>query len=112
MVTSAVAIGAPALALLACVTSSPLLGAVGLCLCGFSYGFSPTVSAALAGGFYGMKHFSLNFSVLNLVLIPASFMSTLAGRLYETTGAYQLALIVLTALSVVGLIVNMSIKKA
>ena len=87
MVTSAVAIGAPALALLACVTSSPLLGAVGLCLCGFSYGFSPTVSAALAGGFYGMKHFSLNFSVLNLVLIPASFMSTLAGRLYETTGA-------------------------
>lgn len=111
-VTSAVAIGAPALALLACVTSSPLLGAVGLCLCGFSYGFSPTVSAALAGGFYGMKHFSLNFSVLNLVLIPASFMSTLAGRLYETTGAYQLALIVLTALSVVGLIVNMSIKKA
>lgn len=112
IVTSAVAIGAPALALLACVTSSPLLGAVGLCLCGFSYGFSPTVSAALAGGFYGMKHFSLNFSVLNLVLIPASFMSTLAGRLYETTGAYQLALIVLTALSVVGLIVNMSIKKA
>lgn len=112
MVTSAVAIGAPALALLACVTSSPLLGAVGLCLCGFSYGFSPTVSAALAGGFYGMKHFSLNFSVLNLVLFPASFMSTLAGRLYETTGAYQLALIVLTALSVVGLIVNMSIKKA
>lgn len=112
MVTSTVAIGAPALALLACVTSSPLLGAVGLCLCGFSYGFSPTVSAALAGGFYGMKHFSLNFSVLNLVLIPASFMSTLAGRLYETTGAYQLALIVLTALSVVGLIVNMSIKKA
>lgn len=112
MVTSAVAIGAPALALLACVTSSPLLGAVGLCLCGFSYGFSPTVSAALAGGFYGMKHFSLNFSVLNLVLIPASFMSTLAGCLYETTGAYQLALIVLTALSVVGLIVNMSIKKA
>ena len=69
-------------------------------------------AAALAGGFYGMKHFSLNFSVLNLVLIPASFMSTLAGRLYETTGAYQLALIVLTALSVVGLIVNMSIKKA
>ena len=59
-----------------------------------------------------MKHFSLNFSVLNLVLIPASFMSTLAGRLYETTGAYQLSLIVLTALSVVGLIVNMSIKKA
>ena len=112
MATSAVAIVAPALALLACVISSPLLGAIGLCLCGFSYGFSPTVSAALAGGFYGMKHFSLNFSVLNLVLIPASFMSTLAGRLYETTGAYQLSLIVLTTLSVVGLLVNMSIKKA
>lgn len=111
-VTSAVAIAAPALALVGCAASSPLLGAVGLCLCGFSYGFSPTVSAALAGGFYGMKHFSLNFSVLNLVLIPASFMSTLAGRLYETTGTYQLSLLVLTALSVVGLLVNVSIKKA
>ena len=112
LVTSAVAIAAPALALLACVIHSPLLGAVGLCLCGFSYGFSPTVSAALASGFYGMKHFSLNFPVLNLVLIPASFMSTLAGRLYETTGAYQLSLLVLTALSVVGLLMNVTIKKA
>ena len=111
-VTSFVAIASPLLALLAVMMSSPVLGVIGLGLCAFLYGFSPTVSAALVGGFYGMKHFQLNFPVLNLVLIPASFVSTLAGKLFELSGGYLTTFIVLTAMSVVGLIVNISIKKA
>ena len=81
-------------------------------MCAFSYGFSPTVSAAFVGGFYGMGHFALNFPVLNLVLIPASFVSTLAGKLFEASGGYLSTFIVLTAMSVIGLVVNISIKKA
>ena len=111
-VTSFVAIASPLLALLAVMMSSPVLGVIGLGLCAFLYGFSPTVSAALVGGFYGMKHFQLNFPVLNLVLIPASFVSTLAGKLFELSGGYLTTFIVLTAMSVVGLIVNITIKKA
>ena len=111
-VTSLVAISAPLLALLAVVFASPALGVIGLMLCAFSYGFSPTVSAAMVGGFYGMKHYHLNFPVLNLVLIPASFASTLAGKLFEISGGYLSTFIVLTCMSVVGLIVNISIKKA
>ena len=111
-VTSLVAISAPLLALLAVVFASPALGVIGLMLCAFSYGFSPTVSAAMVGGFYGMKHYHLNFPVLNLVLIPASFASTLAGKLFEVSGGYLSTFIVLTCMSVVGLIVNLSIKKA
>ena len=112
LITSGVAILSPALALVACLTSQPILGIIGLCLCGFTYGFSPTVSAALVGDFYGMKHFSLNFPVLNLVLIPASFVSTLAASLVESSGGYVSTFIVLTAMSVVGLIINLTIKKA
>lgn len=111
-VTSLVAITSPLLALLAVVFLSPVLGVIGLMLCAFSYGFSPTVSAAMVGGFYGMKHYHLNFPVLNLVLIPASFASTLAGKLFEISGGYLSTFILLTCMSVVGLIVNISIKKA
>ncbi len=110
--TSFVAILAPLFALAAIVFHSTVLGVVGLMLCAFSYGFSPTVSAAMVGGFYGMKHYHLNFPVLNLVLIPASFASTLAGKLYEVSGGYLTTFVVLCAMSVIGLIVNISIKKA
>lgn len=112
MLTSIVAIAAPLISLLAVVMNAPVLGVIGLMLCAFSYGFSPTVSAAMVGGFYGMKHYHLNFPVMNLVLIPASFVSTLAGKLYEVSGGYLSTFIVLTAMSVVGLIVNLSIRKA
>ncbi len=110
--TSFVAIAAPLTALIAVIMNAPVVGVIGLMLCAFSYGFSPTVSAAMVGGFYGMKHYHLNFPVLNLVLIPASFVSTLAGRMYEVSGGYLSTFIVLTCMSVVGLIVNLSIKKA
>lgn len=110
--TSVVAIAAPLTALIAVIMNAPVVGVIGLMLCAFSYGFSPTVSAAMVGGFYGMKHYHLNFPVLNLVLIPASFVSTLAGRMYEVSGGYLSTFIVLTCMSVVGLIVNLSIKKA
>lgn len=111
-ITSAVAICAPLIALIAVLAKIPFLGVAGLILCAFLYGFSPTVSSAFASAFYGTKNFALNFSVLNLVLIPASFVSTLAGSLVGASGGYFSTFIVLTAMSAFGLIVNISIKKA
>lgn len=110
--TSAVAILAPLAALFAALGKSVPLGIAGLCLCGFSYGFSPTVSAAFAGAFYGQKHYALNFSMLNLVLIPASFASTIGGALNTATGGYAATYIMLAACSVVGLFINIAIRKA
>ena len=111
-ITSLVAILAPLTALIALLLGVPAIGVAGLILCAFLYGFSPTVSSAFASAFYGTRNFALNFSVLNLVLIPASFASTLAGKLVEASGGYVSTFIVLAALSAVGLIVNISIKKA
>ncbi len=112
VLTSVVAILSPLLALLAIVLQAGWLGVIGLCMCGFTYGFSPTMSAAMVSAFYGGKYFPLNFPVLNLVLIPASFSSALAGILVSASGNYLSTFVVLTALSVVGLAVNLSIKKA
>ena len=87
--------------------SSLVVGIIGICLCGISYGFSPTVSAAFIASFYGMKYYPTNLSIINLVLIPASFMSTIAGSI----GDYTVIFSVLLACSVVGLLINITIKK-
>ena len=48
-------------------------------LAGLSYGCSPPISSAFVSVFYGTKHFAMNFSIANTMLIPTSFTATLAG---------------------------------
>ena len=55
------------------------LCAAGICLAGPSYGCSPPISSAFVSAFYGTKHFAMNFSIANTMLIPTSFTATLAG---------------------------------
>ena len=105
--TSAVVILATSTALIGALTSSLPVCIIGICLCGLSYGFSPTVSAAFIASFYGMKSYASNLGVINLVLIPASFMSTLAGKIGDFTIVFALLL----ELSLVGLVINLTIKK-
>ena len=105
--TSVIVIIATSVSLIGIFTSSLVVGIIGICLCGISYGFSPTVSAAFIASFYGMKYYPTNLSIINLVLIPASFMSTIAGSI----GNYSVIFAVLLACSVVGLIINLTIKK-
>ncbi len=109
--TSAVVILATALSLIAVLSGSMALGLIGISLCGFSYGFSPTVSTAFAAAFYGPKNFALNLSILNLILIPASFTATLAGSFVTSTGSYVSTFVMLFAFSIAGLILNIFIKK-
>ena len=105
--TSVIVIIATTVSLIGILTSSLIVGIIGICLCGISYGFSPTVSAAFIASFYGMKYYPTNLSIINLVLIPASFMSTIAGSI----GDYTVIFAVLLACSVVGLLINITIKK-
>lgn len=106
-VTSGVVILATALALCGYAFELTAVGVAGLLLCGFSYGFSPTMSSAFVSAFYGKKNFGLNFPILNLILIPASFVPTIMSgmSLAVTFG-------VLVAFSVVGLFINLSAKRA
>ena len=102
---------APVLILAALLTHSLVLGVIGLFLCFFSYGFAPTTSASFASAFYGTKNFSLNFSIVNLILIPAPFGATLAGNLFKASGSFVSTFTVMIACSIVGLIVNLSLRK-
>lgn len=106
-VNNVVLVLAPLTMLLALVAGSAWLGFIGLCLSGVAYGFSPVVTTTFTMAFYGRKHFAMNFPVLTLTLIPASFAPTIAGQMtFMTTYA------VLLALAAVGAAVNMFIKKA
>ena len=110
-ISSAIAITAPLTVVMAIAANSLILGVTGLCLCGFSYGFAPTTSSVFASKFYGPKNFPLNFSILNLVLIPAPFAATLAGSIKTSTGGFMTAFIILTGLTVLGFFLNLAIKR-
>jgi OFA family oxalate/formate antiporter-like MFS transporter len=106
-----ITISASVVILAAVISNSIIFGIAGLCLAGISYGSSPTISSAFTSLFYGSKNFSMNFSVVNTLLIPASFTATIAGSLVTATGSYVAPFILLIALSVVSLFLNISIKQ-
>lgn len=106
IITSIIAILAPAVVFVSIITKIAALAVVGLCLCGISYGFSPTVTVAFANVFYGQKNFAVNLPILNLVLIPAAFMTTLSAAL----GGMNIVFIVLICFSIVGFAINLSIR--
>ena len=111
-ITSAVAISASGIALLGIAVKVPAVVVVGVALCAFSYGFSPTVSAAFANAFYGPKNFSLNYALLNLILIPSAFYATIAGKIVDGTGSFIAVFALLLGCSLIGLVDNLTIKKA
>ncbi len=111
-ITSAVVIAASGIALAGVATKLSALVLLGVAMCAFSYGFSPTVSAAFSNAFYGAKNFPLNYALMNLILIPAAFYATIAGKIVDATGSFVIMFVILLACSLVGLIDNLTIKKA
>lgn len=109
---SIIALAAPFTVVVAILTNSLIIGILGLVLCYFSYGFAPTMSSVFAMKFYGAKSFSQNFSILNLILIPAPFAALLAGTIYTSTQSFLMPFAILAGCAVVGLLINLSIKKA
>ncbi|GHV49585.1 MFS transporter [Synergistales bacterium] len=106
------ALAAPAAVALSTLVGSSAIAVIGLCLCYFSYGFAPTISSVFASAFYGTKSFSLNFSILNLILIPAPFAATLAASVRTSSGSFLVPFAILTGCALIGGIINLSIRQA
>ncbi|MBR3595459.1 MAG: MFS transporter [Clostridia bacterium] len=84
---------------------------IGLCLTGISYGSCPTVTSAFTSAFYGQKHFSVNYSLINFNLIFASFIAGFSNTLMINTGSYSSPFIMLLILAFVAMGLNISIKR-
>lgn len=91
-------------------TGSFYILVIGFILTGLAYGGVPTTNSAFVGSFYGRKNYSINFSVLNMNLFFASFGSTIAGHLYDSSGSYFSTLFFLLGAIVVGIIIATLIK--
>ena len=89
------------------VAGSTVLAFIGICLAGMTYSYSPTATTTFTMGFYGKKHFQLNFALMMLTLIPGSFASTIVGGM-SLTGSFAF----LTVLAVIGAGINLMVKKA
>lgn len=89
------------LALLSSVLLHSLpLAAAGLILTGLAYGTCPTLVSTTASGFFGMKHYSTNYSIANMIVVPASFSATVASGLLASTGSYTAPFLMLSGFGV------------
>lgn len=102
---------AAGMTLLAVTIGSLPLCILGLCLCGMSYGASPTITAAFTSAFYGMKHYSTNMALMTFTAMGASLIATVSNKLLEISGGYTAPFLMLLGLTVVGLVLNISIRK-
>lgn len=83
----------------------------GYIVMGLAYGGLPPTNSAYVGDFYGKKHYPVNFSVMNLCLLVASFAGTISGALFDASGSYFSTLIFMGAAAIIGIICSVFIKK-
>ncbi len=106
-----ITIVAAGVTLVSVMTGSLPVCILGLCLTGISYGSCPTVTSAFSASFYGQKHFSMNYSIINFNLIFASFIANFSNSLLISSGSYVSPFVMLLSLAIVALGLNFSIKK-
>ena len=90
--------------------SFPIL-VVGFICCGLSYGGITPTNSAFVNSFYGATHYPVNFSMVNLNLIFASFGGTIAGMLYDASGSYLSTFILLLVAIAAGTVCTCLIRK-
>jgi OFA family oxalate/formate antiporter-like MFS transporter len=62
---------------------------IGYIFFGLSYGGVTPTNSAFIMDFFGVKNYPVNFSIINLNLLIASFGGTLAGAIYDKQGSYM-----------------------
>lgn len=77
---------------------------------GIGYGGCPTMSAAFTRANYGNRNYPVNLSIMNINLLIASFFGTMAGVLYDASGSFMAALIVLATCAAAALLIIPAIR--
>lgn len=90
--------------------STPIL-VIAYIVSGLGYGCVTPTNSAFASLYYGMKNYPVNLPIINMNLLIASFGSTIAGAVYDSTGSYITVIIMVIALLIVGSILSCLIRK-
>ena len=65
-----------------------VMGIAGLLLLGFSYGGMPTLTSSVTAECFGTRHYTDNFGVANMSMLPASLGASIVGALQTKSGSY------------------------
>ena len=95
---------------LALRTGSFAILVAGFIVGGLAYGGVTPTNSAFVSSYYGMKHYPLNFSMINTNLILASFGSTVAGALYDMTGSFMSTYVMMGVLAAAGILASAAIN--
>lgn len=90
---------------------SLVLLTVAFILGGGSFGFCVIAHSSVCSTFYGMRHYSLNFSVLTLYNLFASFAPFLVGMLHTWLGTYAALPVAVLIPACIGLGMIFAIKR-
>lgn len=95
---------------LALTQKSFILIIVGFICTGFSYGGVTPTNSAFISAFYGRKNYPVNFSIINMNLLIASFGSTIAGMLYDASGSFLSTFFMMIGAGVLAVVCNLFIR--
>lgn len=85
--------------------SVPVL-VIAFLLVGLAYGGIPPTNSAFAAYFFGRKHYALNFSIVNMNLIAASYLGPLCGG-----GSYMGIFIAIAVFAAAGAALTLLVRK-
>lgn len=85
---------------------------IGFICIGLAYGGITPTNSAFVNHFYGSENYAVNLSLINMNLFIASFGSTIAGSLYDSTGSYFSTLIAMIIAVICSFVFTFMIKKA
>ena len=95
----------------ALTTKTFALVVAGFICVGFSYGgLNPSISAFVNSAF-GKTNYAMNFSMMNLNLLIASFGGTIAGALIDATGGYMAMMFFMLGCSVLSIVFTQFVRK-
>ena len=111
LINAILALIAVSILIVAFTTGSIVLLIAGFIMIGMAYGGVPPTSASFANRMYGPKNYPINFSIININIIPASILGpALAGMIQVATNSYQSAFYILFVLCILAGIAGLLIK--
>jgi OFA family oxalate/formate antiporter-like MFS transporter len=93
------------------ITGSATLIFIGLPLMGICYGGSPALISAGTAGFFGQKHFAMNFAATTFCLVPGAFIAQeIVSKLQQGSGgSYNSTFIMIIILGAAAFAVNIAL---
>lgn len=90
--------------------STPLL-VVAYIVTGLAYGCVNPTNSSFIRQYFGPANYPMNLAFINMVLLIASFSSTLAGAVFDASGSYLLVIFITLGLCGLGIVMNCLIRK-